>query len=430
MEWHGHLSVQPIESDGEFRIDGLRAHTIWEYLEDRLNFAVNSGTIGVDATYNFSLKDAFELQAAVAKAAVNDLAVRPKQSDIDWITVPSLLVSGASVDLAKRQAHLDSLSLTGVKLVTWLEPDGSVNLLKLAQFSCPGVRRPAAIGARRVRQRRRTCAAAPAAAGAPASTAAPWTFDLREFSLSEASISAEDRGTVPAVKVLLAPLSLKAAGVSWICPSRWPESRNSHRRFGFFERDGDVTPQPMSANLALKLKGIELKAAQPYIAQYTSMTLLSGRLNADAKVRYGEKKPALRVAGDISVAGVHTVDNALHDDFINWERLDVSGVTFQHDPDDLDIERVTARKLYARVIIEPDASLNVKRVLAGPGATVVAQVVPRGAPVAATAAVRPNPPPRKSMRQRYLREGRPQHRRREAAHAHGGQENRSACEPG
>ncbi len=44
IEWHGHLSVQPIESDGELRIDALRAHTIWEYLEDQLNFVINSGT--------------------------------------------------------------------------------------------------------------------------------------------------------------------------------------------------------------------------------------------------------------------------------------------------------------------------------------------------------------------------------------------------
>ncbi len=138
VEWHGHLSVQPIESDGEFQIDGLLAHTIWEYLEDRLNFQVNSGTIDLNATYKFSLRDAVDLQATVAKIAVKDLAVRPegksaKESEIDWITVPSLLVSGTTVDLLKRQAHVDSLSLTGVKLVTWLEPDGSFNLLKLAQ---------------------------------------------------------------------------------------------------------------------------------------------------------------------------------------------------------------------------------------------------------------------------------------------------------
>jgi hypothetical protein len=52
---------------------------------------------------------------------------------------------------------------------------------------------------------------------------------------------------------------------------------------------------------------------------------------------------------------------------------------------------VVARKLYARVIIEPDTSLNVKRVLAGPGATVVAAPAPGGAPVAATAPVPATP---------------------------------------
>ena len=69
---------------------------------------------------------------------------------------------------------------------------------------------------------------------------------------------------------------------------------------------------------------------------------------------------------------LHTVDNALHQDFINWDRLDMQGLNFQHDPDRLDIDQIEAQKLYARVIIEPDESINVKRILAAPGATVVA----------------------------------------------------------
>ena len=380
VEWHGHLSLQPIESDGEFQIDGLRAHTIWEYLEDRLAFAVNSGTIDLNATYKFSLQGAVELQAAVSKIAVNDLAVRPKESDIDWITVPSLLLSGTTVDLLKRQAHADSLSLTGMKLVTWLEPDGSFNLLKLARSPVA----PAASGA-----------ATPASgvaptAGTPGAATPPWKFDLREFALREASISAEDRSTSPAAKVLLAPFSVKAGGVSLDLAK--PVTVNLDSRIndaGSLNVSGDVTPQPLSANVALKLDGVDLKSLQPYIAQHTSMTLQSGRLSGDAKVHYGAKRPALQITCNISVAGLHTVDNALHDDFINWERLDVSGVTFQHDPDRLDIEQVIARKLYARVIIEPDTSLNVKRVLAGPGATLVAPAAPGGAPVVATAPVQP-----------------------------------------
>ena len=382
VEWHGHLSLQPIVSDGEFQIDGLRAHTIWEYLEDRLTFGVNSGTIDLNATYKFSLQEAVELQAAVSKIAVNDLAVRPKESDIDWITVHSLLLSGTTVDLLKRQAHADSLSLTGVKLVTWLEPDGSFNLLKLARAPVA----PAASGAVTP-----ASGVAPTT-GTPGAATPPWKFDLREFALREASISAEDRSTSPAAKVLLAPLSLKAAGVSLDLAK--PVTVNLDSRIndaGSLSVSGDVTPQPLSANVALKLDGVDLKALQPYIAQHTSMTLQSGRLSGEAKVHYGAKKPALQITGNISVAGLHTVDNALHDDFINWERLDVSGVTFQHDPDRLDIEQVIARKLYARVIIEPDTSLNVKRVLAGPGATLVAPAAPGGAPVVATASVQPEP---------------------------------------
>lgn len=370
VEWHGHLSVQPIESDGEFQIDGLRAHTIWEYLEDRLSFLVNSGTIDLNATYKFSLRDGAELQATVSKIAVNDLAVRPKESDVDWITVPAVLLSGTTVDLLKRQAHADSLTLTGVKLVTWLEPDGSFNLLKLAQ---PPPQPPSGTATPAI-------GAAPVTA-APASAAPPWTFDLREFALREASISAEDRSTSPPAKALLAPLSLTVDGASLDLAKPVTVSLDTRiNDAGSLNLSGAVTPQPLSANVALKLDGVELQAVQPYIARYTSMTLLSGRLSGDAKVRYGAQKPALQATGNISIAGLRTVDNALHADFINWERLDVSGVTFQHDPDRLDIEQVMARKLYARVIVEPDTSLNVKRVLAGPGATLIAPAAPAAIP--------------------------------------------------
>ncbi len=189
----------------------------------------------------------------------------------------------------------------------------------------------------------------------------------------------------------LAPFSLKADGASLDLAK--PVTVSLETRIndsGSLSVNGDVTPQPLSARVAVKLDGIELKAAQPYIAQYTSMTLLAGRLSGEAKVRYGAGKPTLQISSDVSVAGVHTIDNALHDDFVNWDRLELSGINFQRDPDRLVIEQVAARKLYARVIIEPDNSLNVKRVLAGPGATVIAPAPP-GPPVAATAVSQAKP---------------------------------------
>jgi uncharacterized protein involved in outer membrane biogenesis len=119
LAWSGHVSVDPIESDGEFHVDGLLAHTLWSYLEDKLNFVVNSGKIDVASTYKFSLQDATAdsaanaaLQVDVSRVTLTDFTVRPKDADIDWVTVPSLILGGTHVDLAKREARVERLSLT------------------------------------------------------------------------------------------------------------------------------------------------------------------------------------------------------------------------------------------------------------------------------------------------------------------------------
>src|SRR5476649_1433189 len=147
IEWHGHVSVQPIESDGEFQIAGLQAHTIWEYLEDQLSFLVNSGKIDLNATYRFSLQEDADLKVELSKVALTDLIVRLKDSSVDWISVPELILSRTTLDLRQRQAHSDSLSLKGLKLATWLEPDGSFNLLKLAATPPQVAKIPAAVAA-------------------------------------------------------------------------------------------------------------------------------------------------------------------------------------------------------------------------------------------------------------------------------------------
>jgi hypothetical protein len=385
IEWRGRIAVEPIiASDGEIKIEGLLAHTVWQYLKDRLNFQVSSGKADVTATYQFSLKDQVDLRLDVSRVELTDLGVRPKDSDSDWVKLPELLLTGAGVDLLKRQAHVDSLTLTGLKLVTWLDPDGSFNLLKLAAAPIPTAGAPAA--------------AAPHTEP-PAGAGPAWQFELREFALRDANVSSEDRSTQPATKAVLAPLSLKIQGASLdLAKALTVQLDTQINEGGSLSLTGEVTPQPTAANLDVKLNGIGLAAVQPYIAQHTSMTLLAGALSGNLKVRYGSKKPALQLGGDVSVANLHTVDNALHDDFINFERLDIQGLKFQRDPDRLEIEQVLLRKPYARVIIEPDVSINVTRVLAGPGATVVEPGGPGRAPVAATASPAPAVPARSGPR--------------------------------
>ena len=68
--------------------------------------------------------------------------------------VPQLTLSGTTLDLKQRHAHSDSLTITGVKLLSWLEPDGSVNLLKLAASPSPAAAGAARLSAKLRRRAR------------------------------------------------------------------------------------------------------------------------------------------------------------------------------------------------------------------------------------------------------------------------------------
>jgi hypothetical protein len=332
----------------------------------------------------------------MSKLALRDLTVRPKDSATDWITLPALAVTGTGVDLAARRAHVDLVSITGIKLLTWLEPDGSFNLMKLTQAPSPAKSAPAAPPSAPSPATAPPATTTPASAGA----SAPWQFDVRQFEVRDASISAEDRTMHPAVKAVLAPFALQVKGVSQDLSK--PVSVTLDTRIdekGSLAISGQVTPQPAMADLSMKLSGFALAAIQPYIAQHSSMTLLDGRLGGEAKLRYGAQQntPTLQFSGNVVIEKLHTVDNTLHDDFINWDRLDILGLKYTRGPDSLDIEQILARKPYARVIIESDESTNVKRVLTAPGAASpapsAAADAPPAAPDAKTRGSAKSPPP-------------------------------------
>ena len=391
IEWHGHLSVQPVASDGELHIEALQAHTLWAYLEDQLNFVVASGAIDVQSSYKFSLTDQVNLALNVAKATVSNLAVRPKDSDTDWVSLPGLDMSGAAIDLAQHTGTIDSLSLTGLKVLAWLEPDGAINLLKLAVPAARPGAAPTAAGSP-------ATMAAPGTAGgavvtatpSAAATGTPWKIDLHEFALREASISAEDRTIRPAAKVLLAPLSLTVQGASLDMAKPVKVTLDTKiNETGSLALDGELTPRPLAATIKVKLAGIDLTAAQPYIAQRTAMVLRSGKLGGAVQIGYGAAKPAIKLSGDLYVEKLHTVDAALHEDLINWERLDVKGLDVQQGPDRLEIAEIAARKPYARVIIESDTSLNVTKVLKSPGGAGPTPASAAGSAPAAPVAVKP-----------------------------------------
>ena len=374
LQWQGHFSLQPLSSDGQFQIDALHAHTLWNYVKQQVAFFVPSGTIDLNGAYTFALRAQPELQLKLAQVSLKDLAIRPAESGPDWITVPQLTVTGTSLDLSKHAVHVESINIDRAKVVAWMEPGGALNLQQLAKPArmspAAAVDTPSAVPVKPV--------------VTPTPPPSAWTVQLSEFTLHEAALSMQDRSTTPAASFELAPMNLRVGDISQdLSKPLALQFDTGINAKGKLTLNGSVRPAPLLADLKVGLTGFQLEAIQPYLSQHTALTLSDGDLNVEGQLqveppsdaapaarragkRSAENKPMLQFAGDVSVDRLHTVDNLLRQDLVKWNRVQIKGIHFSHAPDRLDVEQIIANRLYARVLVEPDRTLNVAQVLAGP----------------------------------------------------------------
>jgi hypothetical protein len=135
----------------------------------------------------------------------------------------------------------------------------------------------------------------------------------------------------------------------------------------------DGKAQPMAAAFAGKvsLENFDLTSLQPYISRNTQMSLLKGTFGTQLDVERSAQG-ALSIRGGTEVANLRTVDNALRQEFVKWDLLRVTGIDFRSPggskPARLEVKSLFAQAPYARVLIAPDQTVNVKQVLSPAGA--------------------------------------------------------------
>ena len=209
------MSVQPIESDGEFQINGLRAHTIWR-------ISRRSPQLRDQFRHHRCERDLQVLAERRCRLASDGSEDRGQRSCREAQGVGHRLDHGSFVAIERN--HGGSCETAGTRRFAVAhggEAGDVAGARWIGQFAQTCGRSTLAGEPRRCSSRCRRHPTLRTVQPAAAGSDSPWKFDLREFALREASISAEDRSTSPAVKVLLAPLSAESRRRRvWISPSR------------------------------------------------------------------------------------------------------------------------------------------------------------------------------------------------------------------
>jgi hypothetical protein len=388
FDWKGRFALEPvISSQGEFRVGALHARGVAEFLGDALPFALSQGTIDLAGSYHMALDEQIELGVELPSIELKDLSLRARGVDTAWVRIPSLVVSGTHAALPAQTVTIEKVALEALEVQAWMSPDGSVNLEQLFAAAPTASATPAV-------PPKEAHAAATAAAGKAdegATQEHPWTVTVGSIELANASIAFEDRAMTPATRFDLAPVNVRVSNVSLDLsrpvPVQIDAMINGHARF---DGKGTLTPEPLAADLDIKLAKARMQILQPYVLPVADLTITGGELNVDGRVKLAPPEqdgPDLAFAGNVFIDRFQSVDNALEQDLVNFGRLDLQKLQYAMAPDSLSIDRVLVRQPYARVIISEERVINIAAVLDPQGTA--AALAERRAAAAAEAARSP-----------------------------------------
>ncbi|MGZ8431687.1 MAG: DUF748 domain-containing protein [Candidatus Deferrimicrobiaceae bacterium] len=326
-----------------------------EYLPVRRKFRVPSGTLDAKTVLSFS-QPAGESPAVSlsGNVEVKNLSITDAK-DVPVLRLPSLSVVIESLEPLAKRATLDNLVFTSPVGSLVRGKTGVLNVVSLL----PDREKEADGNAGKT---------APPPGASPAKEAPPreWLVQVRKAALLEGSVTAVDRTPQDPVTVRVSSLSVTAENLSTEKNSRGQASLEATvNRTGKVAVGGAVGVHPVSADLELNVRKIDLVPFQPYAADRINISLTGGNVSAKGKLTVAARDDSIRTtyAGNLLVTALSAVDKETSEDFLKWNSLLLEGIKVRTAPLSVAIRQAALTDFYSRLVVNPDGTLNVQRIV-------------------------------------------------------------------
>lgn len=345
IDWQGRLGISPLTSSGTLRISEAQLSTFWPYVQEQLPLTLHQGSLDISAEYQLSLAEGTELRLSDVQMQLSDLDLA--SADNPLLRLNSLEISDTSLDLVRREVRLGSIRSQGLEAWATRQEDGQIDWLQLLQ---PGNTTTETTSGEQ---------ATPATAEVDSETeAAPWRILLSAAQLREYQLHLTDHQPSQPVKLDIGPLNLDLNDFDSLAETpfqlRLDTALNTD---GHLNMTGEVGINPVSADLQVETRDIDLTLAQAYIEPLVRLELKSGLLGTRSRVQLSQLEPLqLQVTGQAGVQQLHVVDGPAKRDLLKWQSLQLD--EFDYRGDSLSIGKVNLQQPYVRFIINRDMSTN------------------------------------------------------------------------
>ena len=363
------LDLAKSAARGHFSLTKLRLAELYPYYADALNLDVRRGELDLAADFDTAWSGpTSQLTLAQGSATLGDveLAVRGERDPL-W-RVPKSDLAGIAFDLAKRTITIDRVEARPLSLRVIRHANGDVNFERLLRASAP-----------------------PASGKAPApSSDGEWNVVVKKLLFERLAAEFDDQVVQPPVKLSIPEARIAAENVG--------NARGTKGTIDFTARfaqggraraSGLLATRPFAIDWKVDVAQVDLLPLRPYFEAQTNVIVTSGALTANGRLAYGGTS-ATAFAGNTTISDFGALDRPTSQELMRWKSLTFSGVDVSDAPRKVALGAIALDEFYARLIVNPDATLNLQRVLspaAGEGAP-PSEAKPAAA-AAATAPVKP-----------------------------------------
>ncbi|HXR07483.1 MAG TPA: DUF748 domain-containing protein, partial [Candidatus Acidoferrum sp.] len=345
FQWNGVFSLEPLQVSGSFRMTDLDLKRYSPYLAAFASAEIADGKVNVDGDYVAGLgANGLDLSLQNGNVIVRSLAVKSSNPSETVLTLSSFSVKLAEASLVKRLIHLTLLQTFDGSLLARQNPDGAINLLSMLKLP----------------------ANAPAAPPLAAASQAPWTILVDEIAVDRYNVALEDKKPARPAKFNLTGISFNATNFSTV--SNAPLAVNlamNLNEAGRFTARGSVRLQPLSADLAVNVIGMDVRPLQPYVEQQAKLAVGGGLFTVRGHARYNweNASPLAAFEGDLGLTNFTTADLIQFKDFVKLDALAVRGIQAAFQPNQLAVQEVKLRGLSASIIRQTNLQINLLAVL-------------------------------------------------------------------
>ncbi|MHB1012444.1 MAG: DUF748 domain-containing protein [Desulfobacteria bacterium] len=356
------------ETTFDVKIRDLNIPFYLAYLPEQREYGVPSGFLDVDAVVFFALPKGKPPAILVeGNVALREVRVQGKEKS-PMLHLPRIDVEVSPSDIVAREFRLASVTVKDPGIDVAIDPTGKLNLLLLSMRAGKG----------NPEEKRQPVSPS----DGPESTSPGTKVSIGAIRLSGGKIRFRDRTTDPPVEVAFDRLQLAADNVSTEKDRKAKFSFSTvFQRTGSASLDGEFSIEPPSLGAKVRVKAIPISPVQPYFTDKVKILVTGGAVGTEGDLSVDAAKGAptnVAYKGKISVNGFSSVDKDRGEEFLKFSTLLLGGVDAGNAPRKVFIEEIALSDFFSRIVVNPDATLNVQGIVAKgavPGDNTAATVV-------------------------------------------------------